>query len=84
MSFRLMSCAVNANHFPPVVLSFVEISLLLLQRARQNFRHFASVAYNPIRHWESGDRMAPLIQHSPSIHNILPKRQWRDATVIIV
>eukprot|EP00965_Chrysotila_dentata_P257468 6212896-Pleurochrysis_carterae.AAC.1 len=34
----------------------------------QNFRHSASVTYSPIRHWESGDRVAPLIQHSPSIH----------------
>eukprot|EP00965_Chrysotila_dentata_P064089 2121919-Pleurochrysis_carterae.AAC.1 len=34
----------------------------------QNFRHSASVAYSPICHWESGDRMAPLIQHSVSIH----------------
>eukprot|EP00965_Chrysotila_dentata_P085236 2812733-Pleurochrysis_carterae.AAC.1 len=34
----------------------------------QNFRHAANVAYSPICHWESGDRMAPLIRHSPSIH----------------
>eukprot|EP00965_Chrysotila_dentata_P236930 6201602-Pleurochrysis_carterae.AAC.1 len=24
------------------------------------FRQSASVTYSPIRHWESGDRMAPL------------------------
>eukprot|EP00965_Chrysotila_dentata_P064043 2120780-Pleurochrysis_carterae.AAC.1 len=30
----------------------------------QNFRHSASETYSPIiRHWESGDRMAPLTQH---------------------
>eukprot|EP00965_Chrysotila_dentata_P210707 6186046-Pleurochrysis_carterae.AAC.1 len=34
----------------------------------QNFRHSASVAYSPIRHWESGDRMVLFIRHSPSIH----------------
>eukprot|EP00965_Chrysotila_dentata_P254903 6212031-Pleurochrysis_carterae.AAC.8 len=35
----------------------------------QNFRHSASVTYCPIRHWESGDKMAPLTHHSPSIHS---------------
>eukprot|EP00965_Chrysotila_dentata_P098141 3245064-Pleurochrysis_carterae.AAC.1 len=34
----------------------------------QNFRHSASVPYCPIRHWESGDRMTPLTQHSPSTY----------------
>eukprot|EP00965_Chrysotila_dentata_P101572 3353553-Pleurochrysis_carterae.AAC.1 len=33
-----------------------------------NFRHSASVTYSPIHNWESGDRMVPLIRHSPSIH----------------
>eukprot|EP00965_Chrysotila_dentata_P245659 6206696-Pleurochrysis_carterae.AAC.1 len=31
-----------------------------------NCRHSASVTYSPICHWESGGRMAPLTQHSPS------------------
>eukprot|EP00965_Chrysotila_dentata_P177537 5864710-Pleurochrysis_carterae.AAC.3 len=31
-----------------------------------SFRHSASVTYSPICHWESGDRMAPLTQHSSS------------------
>eukprot|EP00965_Chrysotila_dentata_P077197 2548720-Pleurochrysis_carterae.AAC.1 len=34
----------------------------------QNYRHSASMKYSPIRHWERGDRMAPLTQHSPSTH----------------
>eukprot|EP00965_Chrysotila_dentata_P062007 2054691-Pleurochrysis_carterae.AAC.1 len=34
----------------------------------QNLRHSASVTYSPVRHWESGDRMVPLIRHSPFIH----------------
>eukprot|EP00965_Chrysotila_dentata_P143595 4744647-Pleurochrysis_carterae.AAC.1 len=33
----------------------------------QNFRHSASATYSPIRYWESGDRMATLIQHGPPI-----------------
>eukprot|EP00965_Chrysotila_dentata_P188521 6172785-Pleurochrysis_carterae.AAC.2 len=32
----------------------------------QNFRYSLNVTYCPIRPWESGDRMAPLIRHSPS------------------
>eukprot|EP00965_Chrysotila_dentata_P193418 6175752-Pleurochrysis_carterae.AAC.2 len=35
----------------------------------QNFPISASVTYGPIRHWESGDRMASLTQHSPSTHS---------------
>eukprot|EP00965_Chrysotila_dentata_P254744 6211981-Pleurochrysis_carterae.AAC.7 len=35
---------------------------------RVNFRHSANVTFGFICHWESGDRMARLIQHSPSIH----------------
>eukprot|EP00965_Chrysotila_dentata_P124085 4101252-Pleurochrysis_carterae.AAC.1 len=30
------------------------------------FRYSVNVTYCLIRHWESGDRMVPLIQHSPS------------------
>eukprot|EP00965_Chrysotila_dentata_P258931 6213397-Pleurochrysis_carterae.AAC.1 len=32
----------------------------------QNFRQSANVTYCPMRHWESGDRMAPLTRHSLS------------------
>eukprot|EP00965_Chrysotila_dentata_P263124 6214768-Pleurochrysis_carterae.AAC.9 len=34
----------------------------------QNFHYFVIVTHVPlaIRHWESGDRMDPLVRHSPS------------------
>eukprot|EP00965_Chrysotila_dentata_P258237 6213153-Pleurochrysis_carterae.AAC.2 len=37
----------------------------------QNFRQPANMTYSPICHWESGDRMAPLIRHSPSLQRRL-------------
>eukprot|EP00965_Chrysotila_dentata_P202450 6181133-Pleurochrysis_carterae.AAC.2 len=48
---------------PSVPPSFPSLHLI---RRSQNFRYSVNVTYFPIRHWESGDRMAPLTQHSPS------------------
>eukprot|EP00965_Chrysotila_dentata_P228129 6196421-Pleurochrysis_carterae.AAC.2 len=58
-----ISSEIASNSNPLAKVNIVEYYLTAM-----NFRHYASVTYSPVRHWESGERMAPLTQHSPSIH----------------